>query len=76
MFDTLKRFFAFCREENRKKLYQSIFLGVVKAIFEAMKIPAIALMMSGVLDGNVTMVHILGSFGIMLVSVGGNALIS
>lgn len=76
MFDTLKRFFAFCREENRKKLYQSIALGVVKAIFEAMKIPAIALMMSGVLDGEVTLKHILGSFGIMLVSVGGNAIIS
>ena len=76
MFDTLKRFFAFCREKNRKKLYRSIALGVVKAIFEAMKIPAIALMMSGVLDGNVTMFHILGSLGIMLVSVGGNAIIS
>ena len=76
MFDTLKRFFAFCCEKNRKKLYKSITLGVIKAIFEAMKIPAIALMMSGVLDGNVTMLHILGSLGIMLVSVGGNALIS
>ena len=76
MFDTLKRFFAFCREENRKKLYKSIALGVVKAIFEAMKIPAIALMMSGVLDKNVTMLHILGSLGIMLVSVSGNAIIS
>lgn len=76
MFDVLKRFFAFCREDNRKKFYKSIFLGVVKAIFEAMKIPAIALMMSGVLDGEVTMLHILGSLGIMLVSVGGNALIS
>lgn len=76
MFDVLKRFFAFCREDNRKKFYKSIFLGVVKAIFEAMKIPAIALMMSGVLDKNVTMLHILGSLGIMLVSVSGNAIIS
>ena len=76
MLDVLKRFFAFCREDNRKKFYNSIFLGVLKAVFEAMKIPAIALMMSGVLDGNVTMVHILGSLGIMLVSVAGNAIIS
>ena len=33
-------------------------------------------MMSGVLDKNVTMLHILGSLGIMLVSVSGNAIIS
>ena len=76
MFNTLKRFFSFCREDNRKKFYKSIILGVVKAIFEAMKIPAIALMMNGVLDKNVTMLHILGSLGIMLVSVSGNAIIS
>ncbi len=76
MFDVLKRFFAFCREDNRKKFYKSIVLGVVKAIFEAMKIPAIALMMSGVLCDNVTMLHIFGSFGIMLISVSGNAMIS
>lgn len=76
MFDVLKRFFAFCREDNRKKFYKSIVLGVVKAIFEAMKIPAIALMMSGVLSDNVTMMHILGSFGIMLISVSGSAMIS
>lgn len=76
MFDVLKRFFAFYREDNRKKFYKSIVLGVVKAIFEAMKIPAIALMMSGVLCDNVTMLHIFGSFGIMLISVSGNAMIS
>ena len=76
MFNTLKRFFYFCSEDNIKKFYKSIILGVVKAIFEAMKIPAIALMMTGVLDKNVTMLHILGSLGIMLVSVSGNAIIS
>ncbi len=76
MIKALKRFFAFCRKDNRKKFYKSIIHGVVKAVFEAMKIPAIALMMSGVLNRNVTMSHILGSLGIMLVSVAGNALIS
>lgn len=76
MINILKRFFSFCHKDNRKKFYKSIILGFIKAIFEAMKIPAIALMLSGVLDGNVTSFHILGSLGIMLLSVSGNAIIS
>lgn len=42
MFKTLKRFFDFCGEKNKKKFYLSIVLGVIKAIFVALKIPAIA----------------------------------
>ena len=42
MIQIFRRFFAFSGKENRHKFIRSIFLGVLKAIFEAMKIPAIA----------------------------------
>lgn len=74
MIQIFRRFFAFSGEENRHKFIRSIFLGVLKAIFEAMKIPAIAVTLHGVLSGDLTVQHILLSFGIMLLSVAGNAL--
>ena len=74
MIQVFKRFFDFCGTENRKKFIQSMFLGVLKAIFEALKIPAIAVTLQGVLAGNLTARHILLSFGIMLLSIIGNAM--
>lgn len=73
MIQIFRRFFAFSGKENRHKFIRSIFLGVLKAIFEAMKIPAIAVTLHGVLSGDLTVQHILLSFGIMLLSVAGNA---
>ena len=73
MIQIFRRFFAFSGKENRRKFIRSIFLGVLKAIFEAMKIPAIAVTLHGVLSGDLTVQHILLSFGIMLLSVAGNA---
>ena len=73
MIQIFSRFFAFSGKENRHKFIRSIFLGVLKAIFEAMKIPAIAVTLHGVLSGDLTVQHILISFGIMLLSVAGNA---
>ena len=66
-------FFDFCGEINKRKFTKSIFLGVLKALFEALKIPAIAVTLHGVLSGNLTVQHILLSFGIMLFSIAGNA---
>lgn len=73
MIQIFRRFFAFSGKENRHKFIRSIFLGVLKAIFEAMKIPAIAVTLHGVLSGDLTVQHILLSFGILLLSVAGNA---
>lgn len=73
MIQIFRRFFAFSGKENRHKFIRSIFLGVLKAIFEAMKIPAIAVTLHGVLSGDLTVQHILLSFGITLLSVAGNA---
>ena len=42
MIRIFRRFFDFCGEINKRKFTKSIFLGVLKALFEALKIPAIA----------------------------------
>ena len=73
MIRIFRRFFDFCGETNKRKFTKSIFLGVLKALFGALKIPAIAVTLQGVLSGNLTAQHILLSLGIMLFSIAGNA---
>ena len=75
MVEIIQRFFAFCGEENRHKFKTSIALGVLQAIFEALKIPAIACMVRALLRGSVTTQDILMSFGIMVLSIIGSGLI-
>jgi ATP-binding cassette subfamily B protein len=69
MFKTLKQFFDFCSKEDRNKLYLAIVLGVVKAIFAALRITAIAVVVQGLIDGQMTQKHLLLALGIMIVSV-------
>ena len=76
MFKTLKLFFDFCNKEDRDKLYLAIVLGVVKAIFAALRITAIAVVVQGLIDGNMTMKHFWLSLGIMVISVLGQFFIS
>ena len=68
MFDVLKRFFAFCSDEDRKKFRRSIVLGVIASLFSALKIPAIGVLLMAILGDGITMQSIWLSFGIMLVS--------
>ena len=75
MVEIIRRFFAFCGEENHRKFRTSILLGVLQAFFEALKIPAIACMVSALIRGNVTMQDVLLSFGIMAGSIVGSGLI-
>lgn len=75
MINTIQKFFAFCGEENRKKFVTSIWLAVLQAFFEALKIPAIAAMVRALIKGNVEYKDILLSLGIMLVSIAGAGLI-
>ena len=75
MVEIIQRFFAFCGEENRRKFRASILLGVLQAIFEALKIPAIACMVRSLLRGSVETKDILLSLGIMLLSILGSGLI-
>ena len=71
----IRDFFAFCGEENRHKFHTSILLGVLQAVFEALKIPAIACMVRAILRGSVMTGDILMALGIMLVSILGSGLI-
>ncbi len=76
MIRIFNRFFDFCGNSNKRKFQRSIALGVIKALLEALKIPAIAVTLQGVLTENLTVGHIMLSFGIMLLSVAGNALVN
>ena len=75
MLDILKKFFAFCDEKDRKKFYVSILLGVAAALFTALKIPAVGVMLQAIVQGAVTARAILLSLGLMLVSVIGSSLL-
>ena len=69
MIKIYQKFFAFCGGENKQKFYLSVILGTITAFLEAWKIPAIAVMMGGLIEGNVTTRVILTSFLIMLASI-------
>ena len=75
MFDTLHKFFAFCSPENRRKFHRSIVLGVVAALFGALRIPAIGVVLQAILGSGITVSTIWTSFGLMLVSVLGVSII-
>lgn len=76
MFKTLKLFFDFCDREDRNKLYLAIVLGVIKAVFAALRITAIAVVVQGLISGNMTMRHFWLSLGIMVVSLLGQFFIN
>ncbi len=69
MFKTLKQFFDFCNKEDRNKLYLAIVLGVIKAIFAALRITAIAVVVSGLVNNDMSAEHLWLALGIMVVSV-------
>lgn len=75
MLKVVGKFFAFCGEENRRKFIKSIRLSVLEAIFTALKIPAIAMMIRALMKGNIEIKDILFSLGIMLLSIVGAGLI-
>lgn len=75
MFKTLKTYFDFCNKVNRKKLLKAMMLGVLKAIFATLRIPAIAVILQGILDHNMTMKNVWLSLGIMCVSLLGQILV-
>ena len=75
MIKTIKKFFAFCGEENRKKFVLSVWLAVLQAFFEALKIPAIAVMIRALIMENMRSQDILIALGIMVLSIAGAGLI-
>lgn len=75
MFEILKKFFRFCDKRERNEFYVSVILGVIAALFSALKIPAIGVMLAAILSGGVTAKTIFQSLTIMLVSVVGSSLL-
>ena len=70
MYETLKKFFAFCSEENRKKFHASIWLALLSSLSQALKIPAIGILITAFFDrGGITPTAIWLSFGVMVFSV-------
>ncbi|RSI31368.1 ABC transporter ATP-binding protein [Streptococcus sanguinis] len=68
MFNILKKFFDFCTAEDRRKFYQSIYLGIIKSFIIALRIPAIGLVVMGLIEKNLSMQTFWLALGIMLVS--------
>ncbi len=75
MFKILKNFFGFCSPTDRKKFCSSIVFSLFQAMFEALKIPAIACMVSALLENNVTAQTCFICLGIMAVSVIGSGIV-
>ena len=68
MLQTLKKFFAFCGEENRRLFVTSIWLGVVSALCSAMRIPAASIVIRALLTQDVTTATLLTSFAVLVIS--------
>ncbi|AGU77712.1 ABC transporter ATP-binding protein [Streptococcus intermedius] len=68
MLNILKKFFDFCTSEDRRKFYQSIYLGVIKSFIIALRIPAIGLVVMGLIEKNLSMQTFWLALAIMLVS--------
>ena len=76
MLSMVKKFFDFCNEKNRNKFYKSVVLGVIDAMFAAMKIPAAFVAIKAILENNLTNTTILTVIGLMLVSTLGKMVIN
>ena len=68
MLNILKKFFDFCTAEDRRKFYQSIYLGIIKSFIIALRIPAIGLVVMGLIEKNLSMQTFWLDLAIMLVS--------
>lgn len=75
MLEILRKFFRFCDERERSEFYRSIVLGVLAALFSALKIPAIGVMLQAILVKGVTAKTILLSLAVMLISVIGSSIL-
>ncbi len=76
MLDMLRKFFKFCSPADRTKFYRSVVLGVLDAIFGAMKIPAAFFAITAVVEKNINATTFLTVMGLMLVSTLGKMVVN
>ncbi|MEL7622999.1 MAG: ABC transporter ATP-binding protein [Clostridiales bacterium] len=72
MIGIFKKFFTFSGSQSRL-FYQALGLSLLHALFEALRIPAIAVVLTALIEGNVSAQTIWTSLGIMLISIIGCA---
>ena len=76
MLDMLRKFFDFCNEENKNKLYKAVVLGVLDAIFGAMKIPAAFFAIDAVVKKEINTNTFIIVIGFMLLSTVGKMVVN
>lgn len=74
MLKIFRKFFDFCGD-NKKKFYRSLADGVILAFMEALKIPAIMLMLQGAISGTITGKLIWQCFGILIFSIAAGSVV-
>ena len=67
MIATLRRFFKFCSEKNRKRFYIALVLSIVAALLGAMKYPAMGYILMNFINGTINKKAILTGFLIMTI---------
>ena len=76
MLKMVKKFFDFCSKKNRNKFYKSAALGVLEAMFTAMKIPAAFFAINAVLSKSINLKSIVLVIVMMLISTVGKMVIN
>jgi ATP-binding cassette subfamily B protein len=76
MLRMLKKFFDFCNEKNRKKFYGAVILGVLDAMFGAMKIPAAFFAIQAAVYGKIEGKTFACVIGFMLISTVGKTVVN
>ena len=69
MYRTLKKFFDFCGEKERRQFYLSIFLGVFNALFIALRIPAVYVVIKAIFEGGLSKKTAFAAAGIIAASI-------
>lgn len=75
MLKMVKKFFDFCSKKNRNKFYCSALLGVLEAMFTAMKIPAAFLAIKAVLEKSIDNSVMIKVMALMLISTVGKMIV-
>ena len=68
MIQIFRKFFNFSGDQ-KGRFYSSIIMSLLHAVFEAIRLPAIAIVLTALIENNVTMATVWASLGIMLVSI-------
>ncbi len=76
MIEMLKKFFDFCSKKNRDKFYAAVALGVLDALFGAMKIPAAFFAITAVLNDKIDTETFAAVIGFMLLGTIGRMVVN